>query len=188
MSGSWIPDREREHPDQPRQHLGPPFEETPEDDLGVRQGAEPVAATLELRPQRAKVVDLAIEDESETGRRVDHGLTAARDVDHAQAAEAETDGAVEVEAVFVGAAMAERVAHPDDEPRVGPPDAVAMEDADDAAHQPVSVDATEAVEARRAGSPDAGETPDAGNGPGSGAGATAANGSPTPVVPASGAR
>ena len=83
--------------------VGVPLRVGVEHDFGVARGVELVAGGLELRPQLAEVVDLAVVrdvDEAVVGA---HRLVAAGEVDDAQAAEAEARVVGVEQAEVVGA-------------------------------------------------------------------------------------
>src|SRR5207244_11778833 len=58
--GRAVPDGEREHAVQPRDAVGPVVLVDVDDRLAVARGLETMAACLELRAERASVVDLAV--------------------------------------------------------------------------------------------------------------------------------
>ena len=79
--------------------------------LAVALRHEDMTGGRELAPQRAEVVDLAVEHDGNRAVGRHQRLLAAGDVDHGQAAKAESDRAVDVEAIVVGPAMRERRGH-----------------------------------------------------------------------------
>ena len=62
-----------------------------EDHLGVAPRPEPTTAGLQLGAQLAEVVDLTVEDDPVTSRRVAHGLLAGDEVDDGQTRHPEAD-------------------------------------------------------------------------------------------------
>ena len=111
LAAAAVPQREREHAGEPVEQSAPhafqPWTSTSPSPC-VR---EHVAGRRELAPQRAEVVDLAVEDDGDRAVGGHERLPAAGEVDHRQPAMAESDRAVEVKAVGVGAAMRERRGH-----------------------------------------------------------------------------
>ena len=79
--------------------------------FGVALGGEPVAASLELGPKLAVVVDLAVLDDPDRLVLVADRLIAAREIDDGQASRSEADVAVDVRATAVGAAVNEGLVH-----------------------------------------------------------------------------
>src|SRR5437773_1539539 len=65
-----------------------------QDDFGVTPRPESVALRLELRPEAAEVVDLAVEDDHERSRRVGHRLRSRAEVDDRESRHPEGDPAV----------------------------------------------------------------------------------------------
>ncbi len=106
-----VPQREREHPGEPGQHAFAPLSPAQQDRLAVAVGREPVPGRLELAPQLAEVVDLAVEHQRKRTVGADERLPAAGEVDHRQAPMTEADRSVEVEAVGIRAAVGERRRH-----------------------------------------------------------------------------
>ena len=108
---SRIPDAEREHPAQLRQHRRPLLSVHPQKHLGIRGGVEILAGCPELVAQLAIVVDLAVEDDGQIALAALHRLIGAiADVDDRQPAVSEADAAVFAEPVAggIGSAQAHR--------------------------------------------------------------------------------
>ena len=82
-----------------------------ENDFGVARGPEPMASGLEQRPQRAVVVDLAVEDDPAGLVLVGHRLMPAGAIDDRQPPMTERHPLAVVESVAVRAAMPERIGH-----------------------------------------------------------------------------
>src|SRR5919108_1851137 len=133
-----VPDREAEHAAQPLDASRPQLLVEVDDRFGIARGAEDVALLLELVPELAIVVDLAVEHDPDGGVLVRHGLLAAGQVDDAQTAHAERHTVSEIDAFLVRSAMDHDAAHiPDllfeDRPSVPP------HDSGDTAHVTVSL-------------------------------------------------
>src|SRR5437867_5432862 len=82
-----------------------------QDDFGVTPRPESVALRLELRPEAAEVVDLAVEDDHERSRRVGHRLRSRAEVDDRESRHPEGDPAVGPRARVVGPTMREERQH-----------------------------------------------------------------------------
>ena len=104
-----IIDGERENPTQPLHHpLAQVFVEMHEN-LGVRRASEDVTVALELRPQRAVVIDLAVEDHVDGRGFVRHRLVAGgRQVDQGETTVHQLALRVMIRASPVGTAVCER--------------------------------------------------------------------------------
>ena len=91
-----------------REEQGPP-RAVPEGERAVRP--ESPTARLELRPELAEVVDLAVEHEPEALVGVAHRLPPRDEVDDREPRHAERHAGLGVDAHVVGPAMAEQVEH-----------------------------------------------------------------------------
>ena len=78
---------------------------------------EAVAEGLELRPELAVVVDLAVEDDRQVARTAGHRLVAGREVDDRQPTESQGDRVGDEVAVVVGTAVPDLVGHGADDRR-----------------------------------------------------------------------
>ena len=87
-------------------------------DLGVARRAEAVPAPLERRAQLEVVVDLAVLDDLDRAVLVPDGLVAAGEVDDGETARRQGDRAVDERARAVRAAVAQRLVHGLERPRV----------------------------------------------------------------------
>ena len=105
-----------------------------DDDFGVAAGPEDVSALLEVVPQLAVVVDLAVEDDPDRAVFVGHRLMPALEVDDAQPAHAERDAVSEIHALIVRAAVHDGRAHVADLV-LGYRRAVPADDSSNAAHR-----------------------------------------------------
>src|SRR5262249_27899474 len=106
-----IEDREGEHPVQAVEARRAPLLVRVDDHLGVRAGAEVVAAVLELVAELDVVVDLAVRDHRERLILGEDGLAAALEIDDRQAAHPRGEPAL-VEVPFaVRASVAQYLAH-----------------------------------------------------------------------------
>ena len=94
-----------------------------------------VALSLELVPQRAVVVDLAVEDGDDVAVLVRDRLIARREVDHAQAAVAERAAPERSGRAVIRAAMPDRVARGADDRDVVRAGLGGSEESTDAAHR-----------------------------------------------------
>ena len=121
----------RKHPVQAFHAFGPVLRVHRQNDFGIGCRAERMAPGLKFRAQLDVVVDLAIEDDSQWAR--GHGLCARGQVDDGEPLVIEADGSVDVAAFAVRAAMANRIGHVREHGALHGL-AVAIDDADDAAH------------------------------------------------------
>src|SRR5881275_3181542 len=120
-----------------------------QDGFRVALGGERVAARDQTAPQLRVVVDLPVEHDHRRPILVEDRLVTAREVDDAEATHAQADGTVYVDALVVGAPMPDGVAHLPNHGRGDGMSRVAMDDADDAAHEPRGIE----QEGGRAGAP-----------------------------------
>ena len=111
LAPALIVDGEREHPLQAPDGVGSPLFVGVNDRLGVRGGPEAMAARLELLPELAVVVDLAVEDDPDAAVLVLHRLMAAGAVDDGQPAVTERRVRIGKHAAAVRAAVPEAVGH-----------------------------------------------------------------------------
>ena len=110
-----FPDGQAEHSLKAVEDLVAPFHEALDDDLRIAVTAEPVALGLELRAERAEIVDLAVEGDPDAAGGIGHRLVAGRaEVENREAPETEAERAVEVHAGIVGTAVDDGVHHPAD--------------------------------------------------------------------------
>src|SRR5438874_6839239 len=87
-----VPDRECEHPVEPREHAVAPLLETVDEHLGVAVVCcEDVAAADELLTKLREVVDLAVEYDATSVAFVPHWLVTTLQIDDAQATHPERD-------------------------------------------------------------------------------------------------
>src|SRR5690606_22927519 len=99
-----VPDRDREHAVDPIDEALAPLEIGIEDDLGVRFGPKCPAEPLELAPDAAPAVNLAVEDEPAPVR-PEHRLPGrVAEIDDRQALETDLDRPVELQPARVGTA------------------------------------------------------------------------------------
>ena len=125
-----VPEGEREHAAQALDARLAERGVRLEDHLGVALRPESPTARLELRPELAEVVDLAVEHEPEALVGVAHRLPPRDEVDDREPRHAERHAGLSVDAHVVGPAMAEQVEHRRQEIRRRLAD-----EAGDAAHQ-----------------------------------------------------
>ena len=104
----FAPQRHREHPAQPREAIGVPFEERVQNRFGVAVRAEAMAALFQFPAQFQMIVDLAVEDDDGVAVLGKDGLIAALNVDDLQARRAQRDGLGFKDALLVRTAMDER--------------------------------------------------------------------------------
>ena len=129
-----VPDGERPHAVEPRDGLLAPLDEGGEQDLRVGAGAEAVASSLELGPQFAVVVDLAVVDEPVAAVRAREGLhPRVGQVEDGEPAERERAAVLGEGARAVGASVVEARRHRLDELGLGR--ATRRDDSTDPAHQ-----------------------------------------------------
>ncbi len=136
-----VVEREGEHAAQPVEEPLAPVAPAVQQHLGVARRDEVEALRLEFRPQRVKVVDLAVEDDPQApvGRR--HRLVAERrEVDDREPAVAEADASVRGDpgAGVVGSAVALEVAQALEQTGLDRSAAAIREDACNAAHDETS--------------------------------------------------
>ena len=136
-----VPDRDREHAAQAIHEIGAVVLVEVHDGFRVAGRAEDVPATLEVAPQRAVVVDFAVEDHPHRAVFVRHRLMPAVEINDAQTAHAQPHAAVHVEAFVVRPAVRHRAAHG---AQFGLDDrgAVPADDSSNATHGQVSSTAT----------------------------------------------
>src|SRR6202790_5906476 len=79
--------------------------------FAIAVGCENMAGLRELLPQRAIVVDLAVENDRDVSLGRDQGLVAAFDVDDRESAMTEADRAVAIITVGIGAPVHESLGH-----------------------------------------------------------------------------
>src|SRR5437773_12378473 len=72
-----------------------------QDDFGVTPRPESVALRLELRPEAAEVVDLAVEDDHNRSRRVGHRLRSRAEIDDRETRHTASEPAVGPRALLV---------------------------------------------------------------------------------------
>ena len=118
-AGPAVPQRDPEHPPEPLEDTAAPLLVPVDDHLGVGGGGEAVPRVRELAPKLAKVVDLAVEDDLHGAVFRANRLVARREVDDAQAPHAQADARLHAHPLVVGPSVANDVAHPAHEPRVG---------------------------------------------------------------------
>src|SRR4029077_674885 len=117
--GGPIPERDREHPLEPLREPEAPLLVGMWQQRRVATATDLVAGRLELAPQLAEVVDLAVEDGDDVPALVRDGLVAGLQVDDRKAAVAEDAAPVGGDGAMVRAAMYDRVVHALDQSRVG---------------------------------------------------------------------
>ncbi len=105
-----IPDRDGEHPVEPRPDVVAPAFVAGEDDLGIARAVEHPPQRLQLTPQFAVIVDFAVEDQRVAAVGRMERLMPAIDVDDAQPPHPEAEIAVGHHALIVGPAVQDRVA------------------------------------------------------------------------------
>ncbi len=106
-----IVNREGEHAVEAREAIGAPALPGGEDDFAIALGPKTRALILQFAPQRAVIVDLAIEGKHGAAIRRGHGLRRSRHIDDRQAAMAEPDSGGSPHARAVRPAMGQRRAH-----------------------------------------------------------------------------
>ena len=111
LAAAAVPQSEREHAGDALEEPRPPRLPAVDQDLAVALRGKEMPRVGELAPQRAEIVDLAVEHDGDRAVGRDERLPAAREIDHRQPAKAEARGSVEVEALVVGTAMRERRGH-----------------------------------------------------------------------------
>ena len=114
-----VEEGERPHAVEAGEAVRPPLEVGVEDDLGVARGVERVAERLELRPQLAEVVDLAVVGELYRAVVGADGLVPTRGVDDGEPAVAEAGDRVLEEALTVGSPVRDPPGHGGEEGGVG---------------------------------------------------------------------
>src|SRR5207245_1575959 len=110
--GRAVPDREREHALEPGDAVGPVVLVEVDDRLAVACGLEAMAARLELRAERAVVVDLAVAHDPHRAGLVHQRLRAAGHVDDGEPAVSERRLAVDPASLAVRTALREGGRHP----------------------------------------------------------------------------
>jgi hypothetical protein len=113
-----VPERDSEHSAQLADVVRSVFLVEVQVDLGVARRAEAVPAPFEGRPQLEVVVDLAVLDDLDRAVLVPDGLVAAGEVDDGKPARRQSDRAVDERARAVRAAVAQRLVHGLERPRV----------------------------------------------------------------------
>ena len=106
-----VPERDREHPAQPLGEALAVLLVQVHEHLGVAARREPVPGPLELEPELAVVVELAVLNDRDPAVLVRDRLVARREVDDGEAPGSEADAPVEVRAVGVRPALDEGCAH-----------------------------------------------------------------------------
>src|SRR5213594_2257567 len=109
--GRAVPDRECEHAVQPRDAVGPVVLVDVDDRLAVARGLEAMTARLELRAERAIIVDLAVAHDPHRAGLVHQRLRAAGHVDDGQPAVSERRLAVDPVSLAVRPALDEGARH-----------------------------------------------------------------------------
>ena len=108
-----LPQRDREHADEPVDRGDPPLAQRREHDLGVAAAAKAVAAPFELRSDLGEVVDLAVEHHDELAVVREHRLVAqSRQVEDRKprVAEGDAPAGAHPRAAVVGAALTQALA------------------------------------------------------------------------------
>ena len=113
-----VPERDREHPAQLADVVRPVLLVEVQVDLGVARRSEAMPAPFERRAQLEVVVDLAVLDDLNGAVLVPDGLVAAGEVDDGETARRQSDRAVDERARAVRAAVAQRLVHALERPRV----------------------------------------------------------------------
>src|SRR6516165_2603601 len=103
--------------------------------LGVRVGAVPDSARLELRLQRGVVEDLAVVDDDKAAIVAVHGLLTLREVHDAEPAVAEPYSGTDIQARPIRAAMSDQVAHALEQAPIGHKARITRQYAADTAHE-----------------------------------------------------
>jgi hypothetical protein len=106
-----IEQRNREHSAQVLRKVDADLLPQMHDDFGVRRRPKAVSLRLEPGPQRAVIVDLAVEYDAHGAVLVEDRLVAARQIDDGESAHPQCDRALDEIASIVGTAMGHRVAH-----------------------------------------------------------------------------
>jgi hypothetical protein len=133
-AGALVPQRDPEHPVEPGEAAVAPLLVAVDDHLAVGAGGEAVAPGLEVGPQLAKVVDLAVEHGVQRAVLVAHRLAPARQIDDRQPPHPEQRLAVAIDPFVVGPAMGDGGVHRARHRLVGRRAARGRDDADDPAH------------------------------------------------------
>ena len=111
---------EGEHPVQMLDAAFTPLLIGPQEDFGVRSGAEPIPEIGQLPAQLRMVVDLAVEDDPRGGIVIGQRLMATLDVDDREPSHRQADAALDDGPRVVRPAVGERVAHAVEELRRRP--------------------------------------------------------------------
>src|SRR5438094_1153439 len=98
-----VPDREREHPSEVLHAFGTLLFVEVHNHLGVALCREGVATCLELPPDLAEVVDLAVEHDGDARVFVAERLMSARQIDNRESPMAKADRSIDEEPLPVGA-------------------------------------------------------------------------------------
>src|SRR6185437_6935086 len=131
-----VPNVESEHPVEACQGPLAPLLPGMHDDFGVAARAELVAARVELLVELRKIVDLAIEADTDRAVFVEQRLAAqGREVDDRQTPVAEPDARRDVEAGIIRPAVMQRVGHAREQRRVDRSCRDGIEYAGNAAHR-----------------------------------------------------
>ena len=131
-----VPEREGEHPVAALHEVVAELFVGVNDHFGVGRRSKAMTARLELAPQLAKVVDLAVEDDPDAAVFVGDRLVSPADVDDREAAHGEADMArILVTAVAVRAPVHDRLVHRLERGEIDRPSPAQGVDSDDSAHR-----------------------------------------------------
>src|SRR5206468_2292648 len=100
-----------EHAVEPVEDVRAPLFVAVNDHFGIRLRSETVPPTLELLPELAEVVDLAVEDDPDCLPGIGHGLMASAQVNDGEPAKAEPDRTEDVVALVVRPSVNEGLGH-----------------------------------------------------------------------------
>src|SRR6185295_2665407 len=114
-----VPEREGEHAPKLGKAVHAVSLVGPQQYLRIGSGVKAGPAPLELGPQLAVVVDLAIEDERQRVVVAEHRLIAGGEVDDGETAMPETDRPLDEETVSVRSSMGQDVRHRTHQSRIG---------------------------------------------------------------------
>ena len=110
-----IENGESKHPTQVAEARFAPLFIRVDDRFGIGVGAKHVAAALELFPQRAEIVNFAIENDCDVARFIENRLVSAGKIDNTEPAHAHrcvrSGGGSDQLAMLVGSAMEHRAIH-----------------------------------------------------------------------------